>query len=226
MKSVQSVTVRRVLGEGLGTSALVLIGPGASMVAASTQAFGHAGVAFAFGAAVTLLVATVGPISGAHLNPAVTVAFWSMRRFPARDVAPYVLAQCGGAILAALTLRWMLGPVASVGATVPQVSILRAFVIEAGYSGFLMLVILAAIRRGKRGNDWAPYLIGTAVALGALVTGPLTGGSFNPARTLGPAIAAGEWRAHWLYWCAPIAGMLAATRLFMWFSWSDAERTR
>jgi glycerol uptake facilitator-like aquaporin len=108
--------VRCYVAEAVGTAILVLVGPGAAMVAAATHAFGHAGVALAFGLVVALLVAALGTTSGAHLNPAVTLAFWSARRFPARAVAPYVLAQCAGAVAASLALRWILGPVGRLGA--------------------------------------------------------------------------------------------------------------
>lgn len=202
------------LAEGVGTAILVLVGPGAAMVAARTHAFGHAGVALAFGLVVTLLVAAFGATSGAHLNPAVTLAFWSAGRFPGRAVAPYVAAQCAGAAAAALALRWLLGPVGGLGATAPALDLPRAFAVEAGYSAVLMLVILAVATDERVPRGVPPFVIGATVGAGALVTGPLTGGSFNPARSLGPAVAGGGWTAHWLYWAGPTLGMLAAARLY------------
>ncbi len=204
---------RRMGAEALGTALLVAVGPGAAMVAASTGAFGHAGVAVAFGLVVTMIVASLGLVSGAHVNPSVTVMFWSLGRFPAREVVPYAAAQCAGAVLAALLLRWLLGPVGGLGATVPQVDLARAFVIEAGYSGVLAFVIVAVATDARVPGAVVPFAIGATVFAGALVTGPLTGGSFNPARTLGPAVAGGGWAAHWLYWVAPTAGMLAGARV-------------
>jgi hypothetical protein len=124
--------VRRYLAEAIGTFALVAVGPGAVMVSASTHAFGHTGVALAFGLVITFVVAATGHLGGAHINPAVTIAFWSVRRFPAREVVPYVLAQCVGATAAAFTLGWLLGPVGGYGATVPTLSLGRAFVVEFG----------------------------------------------------------------------------------------------
>lgn len=205
---------RRCVAEALGTFALVATGPGAAMVAARTQAFGHAGVALAFGLAVTLIVAGSGHLGGAHVNPAVTVGLWSVRRFPGREVLPYVLAQCVGAIAASLLLRWLLGPVGGLGATVPTVSVDRAFVIEAGYTGLLGFVIMSVATDQRVPSTVPPFALGATVFAGALVTGPLTGGSFNPARTLGPAVAGGGWDAHWLYWVAPILGMCVGTRLY------------
>jgi aquaporin Z len=205
---------RRYVAEAVGTAILVLIGPGAAMVAASTHAFGHAGVALAFGLAVTLIISAFGALSGAHVNPAVTLAFWSVKRFPGREVLPYVVAQCLGAIAASLTLRWLLGPVGNLGATVPALSFGRSFAVEAGYSAILALVIFGVATDERVPRSVPPFAIGATVFAGALVTGPLTGGSFNPARSLGPAVAGGGWTAHWLYWAAPILGMLVAARLY------------
>ena len=205
---------RRCLAELLGTFTLVVLGPGAIMVADRTHAFGHAGVSIAFGLAVTLVIAAIGHISGAHINPAVTIGLWSVRRFRASDVAPYVLAQCAGAVLASALCGWVLGAVASYGATVPSLTLGRAFVVELGYSALLGFVIIAVSSDERAPVALAAVLIGATVFAGALVTGPLTGGSFNPARSFGPAIMSGKWTAHWLYWIAPIAGMVGSMRLY------------
>ena len=205
---------KRYAAELIGTFMLVAIGPGAAMVAASTHAFGQAGISLAFGVVVTLCVACFGHISGAHINPAVTIGFWSVRRFPTRDVVPYILAQCVGAVVASATLAWVLGPVGNFGATVPLVSTMRAFVVEGGYTGILGLVIMSVATDARTPPAVAPFAIGATVFAGALVTGPLTGGSFNPARTLGPALVGGVWTSHWLYWAAPVLGMVAAMRVY------------
>ena len=184
------------------------------MVSASTHAFGHAGVALAFGLVITMLVAAFGTISGAHLNPAVTLAFWSTARFPGRDVLPYIIAQCVGACAGAFMLRWLLGSVGNLGATIPALDAGRSFAVEAGYSAILALVIFAVATDERVSPTIAPFVIGATVFAGALVTGPLTGGSFNPARSLGPAVAGNLWQSHWLYWAAPIFGMMLAARLY------------
>lgn len=184
------------------------------MVSAKTHAFGHSGVALAFGLAVTLCVAALGHLSGAHINPAVTIGFWSVRRFPGREVIPYVAAQCLGAIGASAVLVWLLGPVGHLGATVPGLSIARSFLVEMGYTGLLGFVIMGVATDERASPSIAPFAIGATVFAGALVTGPLTGGSFNPARSLGPAVVGGIWTAHWLYWVAPICGMVAAMHLY------------
>ncbi len=205
---------RRYAAEAIGTFALVAVGPGAVMVSASTHAFGHTGIALAFGLVIAFVVAATGHLGGAHINPAVTIAFWSVRRFPAREVARYVVAQCAGAVLASFALRWLLGPVGNLGATLPAISLGRAFAVEAGYSAMLAFVIMGVATDERAPAGIAPFALGATVFAGALVTGPLTGGSFNPARSLGPAVAGGGWTAHWLYWLAPIAGMVVAMRLY------------
>lgn len=206
--------IRRIAAEAVGTFMLVAVGPGAAMVAAATHAFGHAGVALAFGLVVTFVVAATGHLGGAHINPAVTIAFWSVRRFPGREVVPYVAAQCTGAVAAAFALRWILGAVAGLGATVPALSLGRAFAVEAGYSAILGFAIMGVATDERTPAGIAPFALGATVFAGALVTGPLTGGSFNPARSLGPALAGGVWTAHWLYWLAPITGMVIAMHLY------------
>lgn len=208
MADRQGVDARRYVAEALGTFMLVAIGPGAAMVAAKTHAFGHTGVALAFGLAVTLVVAFSGHLGGAHINPAVTIGFWSLRRFPGRDVLPYVIAQCAGGIAASFALGWILGPAGAFGATVPALPLAQSFAVEAGYTAILGFVIMGVATDERTPASVAPFAIGATVFAGALVTGPLTGGSFNPARTLGPAVAGGIWTAHWLYWAAPIVGMV------------------
>jgi aquaporin Z len=186
------------------------------MVAARTHAFGHLGVSLAFGLAVTLVVATIGDLSGAHINPAVTVGFWSVGRFPGRDVAPYVAVQCAGAIAASALCGWLLGSVGDFGATLPSLALSQAFVVEMGFSGLLGFVIMAASDDERTSVAPPSLVIGATVFAGALVTGPLTGGSFNPARSLGPAVLSGVWTAHWLYWIAPMLGMTLSMRLYHW----------
>lgn len=209
-----STRASRCVAEATGTFALVAIGPGAVMVAARTHAFGHTGVALAFGLVVTLVVASSGHLGGAHINPAVTIGFWSVRRFPAGDVLPYVAAQCLGAIAASALLVWILGPVGNFGATVPALPIPQSFVVELGFTALLGFVIMGVATDERSPAAVAPFAIGATVFAGALVTGPLTGGSFNPARSLGPAVIGGVWDSHWLYWLAPVAGMAMGMRAY------------
>ncbi len=169
--------------------------------------------AFAFGLAVTLVIVATGHLGGAHINPAVTIGLWSVRQFPGRQVIPYIASQCAGAIMASAALLWIVGPDAGFGATTPALALPQSFAVEAGYSAILAFVILGATD-SKNAPGAAPFAIGATVFAGALVTGPLTGGSFNPARTLGPAVVGGIWTAHWLYWIAPTVGMVAAMHAY------------
>jgi aquaporin Z len=210
-----TVRWRRLLAEAVGTFFLVLIGPGAAMVNAfSDGAVGHVGVALAFAFVVTAMVFALGRLSGAHINPAVTVAFWSVRRFPGSEVLPYVGAQCLGAMLAAGALVGILGPVGGFGATVPAVSVARAFGLEWLLSFALMLVIMAVATDPRVPDGFAALAVGLTVGFCALMGGPITGASMNPARSFGPALVGAVWQAHWVYWLAPITGMLAAARLY------------
>ncbi len=216
--------IRRCVAEGIGTFFLVLIGPGAVMVDAYTEGrVGHAGVALAFGFVVLAMVYTLGRVSGAHINPAVTIALWSARRFQARDAGPYIFAQCGGAALASFFLRAILGPVGELGVTLPAVPIASAFAIEWVLSFALMLVILAVASDEQITPGFAGMAIGLTVGFAALMGGPLTGASMNPARSFGPAVVGGIWTAHWIYWVAPVTAMLAAVRIHRFL---HNERTR
>jgi MIP family channel proteins len=210
---------RRATAEAVGTFFLVLIGPGAAMVNAVTGgSLGVAGIALAFAFVIIAMVYALGHLSGAHLNPAVTVAFWSTGRFPRRDVVPYVVAQCAGAIAASALSRAVLGPVGHLGATLPAlappISLTAAFALEFAMSFALMFVIMAVATDDRVAPGFAPIAVGLTVGFCALMGGPLTGASMNPARSFGPAVIGGEWRAHWVYWVAPIMAMLVAARAY------------
>ncbi len=202
---------RRVAAEAVGTFFLVFIGPGAVMVNAySGGAVGHVGVSLAFAFVVIAMIYALGHLSGAHINPAVTIAFWSARRFPGALVIPYLLAQCAGAVAASLALRATLGAVGNLGATLPAVAVPAAFCIEWLLSFALMFVIMAVATDKRVADGSAAIAVGLTVGFCALVGGPLTGASMNPARTFGPALVGGLWRAHWLYWVSPITAMVVA----------------
>jgi len=206
------INVRATIAEAVGTFFLVLIGPGAAMVDAwSGGRVGVVGIALAFAFVVTAMVVTFGAASGAHINPAVTVALWSRGRIEAKAALPFVAAQCAGAIAASLALRAILGNVGHMGATLPAVSLAGAAALEFLMSFVLMMVVMAAVD-GRSPAGTAALAIGMTVGFCALVGGPLTGASMNPARSLGPAVVGGVWTAHWIYWLAPIGGMLAAAR--------------
>lgn len=213
--AVPAMVARRAAAEALGTFFLVLIGPGAVIVNAySGGGVSHVGVALAFAFVVIAMVYALGHLSGAHINPAVTLAFWSVRRFPAGEVVPYLAAQCAGAVAASFLSRAALGPVGKLGATVPVVSPAVAFGAEWLLSFVLMVVIMAVATDDRVADGFAAIAVGFTVGFCALVGGPLTGASMNPARSFGPALAGGIWQSQWIYWLAPITGMLAAARLY------------
>lgn len=206
---------RRLLAEAVGTFFLVFIGPGSVMVNAwSGGALGQVGVALAFAFVVIAMIYALGHLSGAHINPAVTIAFWSVRRFPAGEVIPYVIAQCVGAVAASCALRAALGPVGRMGATLPGVSLRAAFGVEWLLAFALMFVIMAVATDERVADGFAALAVGLTVGFCALMGGPLTGASMNPARSFGPALVGDLWRGHWVYWLAPVTAMIIAARVY------------
>jgi aquaporin Z len=201
------MTRPRLLAEAVGTFMLVVIGPGTAAVNLHTQGtVSHVGVALSFAFVILAGVYALGHISGAHFNPAVTAGFWLSGRFPGREVIPYGLAQLGGATAGGLLLRAVLGPAAAAATTVPSVPLPSAFAVELVLTFFLMLVIMAVATDHRVASPVAGLAVGFTVGFDALMGGPLTGASMNPARTFGPALAAGVWTAHWVYWLAPLLG--------------------
>ncbi|NEP32102.1 MULTISPECIES: MIP/aquaporin family protein [unclassified Moorena] len=199
---------REAVTEGMATFILVFFGTGAVMVNHITSgALTHLGVSFVFGAVVAALIYATGHISDAHINPAVTLAFWASGFFPARKVLPYILAQCIGAIAASTLLLLTLGYVADLGATLPlQGNWFQSLVLEVVLTFILMFVILGSGLDRRAPIGFAGLAIGLTVALEAACFGPITGASMNPARSLGPALVAGIWQHQWIYWVAPIVG--------------------
>ena len=199
---------RRALAEGLAAFALVFAGCGAIVANAEYDgSLGSVGIALVFGLVIMVMVYATGHLSGAHINPAVTIAFAITRHFPAREAAGYVGAQLCGAVAGALLLAalWT-GDPANLGATVPTVSAGTALVYEAVLTAFLMFVIVAVATDTRAVGAAAAIAIGGTVGLDALFGGPVTGASMNPARSFGPALASGEWTDFWLYVVGPIAG--------------------
>ena len=216
--------MRRWMAEAVGTFFLVFIGPGAVMVDAYTHGvIGHAGVALAFAFVVIAMIYAVGHISGAHLNPAVSIGFWAAGRLPGREVVPFVISQCIGASAASLVLRAILGPVGHLGATLPAISLGGAFVVEWLLSFALMFVIMGVATNERLSSGFPALAVGLTVGFCAMMGGPLTGASMNPSRSLGPAIVGAEWHAHWVYWLAPITAMIVAARAYRWLHAAGAR---
>ena len=199
---------RRALAEGFAAFALVFAGCGAIVADAQYGGtLGAVGVGLVFGLVIMVMVYATGHLSGAHINPAVTVAFALTRHFPRRDVGAYVGAQVLGAALAALCLLaiWPDQP-GELGVTAPSVGVGSAFVYEAILTAFLMFVIMAVATDTRAVGAAAAIAIGGTVGLDALFGGSVTGASMNPARSLGPAIAAWQWDDIWIYLGGPLIG--------------------
>ncbi len=208
--------MRRYVAELIGTYALVFAGTGAIIINEQTGALGHFGVAATFGLIVLAMIYAFGDLSGAHLNPAVTIGFVVAKRFPLKEAAPYIVAQLGGAVLASLTLRFLFPENATLGATFPTGSEMQSFILEVLLTYFLMLVILQVAHGTKEVGVMAGIAIGAVVGLEALFAGPISGASMNPARSIAPALVSGELRALWIYIVAPVVGALLATVTWSW----------
>ncbi len=198
--------LRALVAEAIGTFALVFAGCGAIMVDAKTHQLGHVGVAITFGLVIMFGIYSVGHVSGAHFNAAVTFAFALTRHFPWRRAVAYWCAQLVGAVLAAALLRGSLGNIAHVGATLPSGSQGQSFLWELVMSAFLMFVVLAVATDTRAVGEAAAIAIGGTIGLDAMFGGPISGASMNPIRSLGPALVAGDLHALWLYIVAPILG--------------------
>jgi aquaporin NIP len=199
---------RRAAAEGLAAFALVFAGCGAIIADASYDgALGTVGVALVFGLVIMVMVYATGHLSGAHINPSVTLAFTLTRHFPAGEAAVYIAAQLAGAVAGALSLLavWPDAP-ANLGATLPSVGAGSALVYELVMTAFLMFVIMAVATDTRAVGAAAAIAIGGVIGLDALFGGPVTGASMNPARSFGPALASGEWSDFWVYVVGPVAG--------------------
>jgi MIP family channel proteins len=202
---------RRAAAEGLAAFALVFAGCGAIVAdAAYDGALGAVGVGLVFGLVIMAMVYATGHLSGAHINPAVTLAFALTRHFPPRDAGAYITGQLAGASVGALALLavWPDRP-ADLGATVPSIGAGSALVYEAVLTAILMFVIMAVATDTRAVGAGAAIAIGGAVGLDALFGGPVTGASMNPARSFGPALAAGQWSHFWIYLAGPLIGATA-----------------
>ncbi len=199
---------RRALAEALATFALVFAGCGAIVVNSErAESLGEVGIAAVFGLVIMAMIYAIGHLSGAHINPAVTLAFVATRHFPIREAAWYVPAQLVGAVAAAglLDLLWA-GTPADLGATVPSVGVWSALGYELVLTAILMFVITAVATDTRAVGAAAAIAIGGTVALDSLFGGGVTGASMNPARSFGPAFVAQQWTDFWIYVVGPLAG--------------------
>lgn len=207
--------MKKLLAEFLGTFILVFAGTGAIVINAASQgAITHAGIALTFGLVVLAMIHTFGDVSGAHLNPAVTLAFAAARRFSWKGVPAYITAQVLGALSASLLLHLLFpqNP-AFLGATLPAGSDTQSFVLELVLTAILMLTILSVSTGAKEKGITAGIAIASVIALEAMFAGPVSGASMNPVRSLAPALVSGQLDHLWIYLLAPVLGALLAVPL-------------
>ncbi len=181
---------------------------------ASNGTVTHVGIAITCGLIVLAMIYALGDISGAHLNPAVSIAFAAAKRFSWAQVIPYSIAQIAGAVLASLTLKFLFPASEFLGATMPSGSLTQSFVMEIILAIILMFVILAVSTGAKEKGITAGIAIASVVGLEIMFAGPICGASMNPARSFAPAIISGHMENFWIYLSAPIIGMLVATGLY------------
>ncbi|MBI5773194.1 MAG: aquaporin [Verrucomicrobia bacterium] len=202
---------QRIAAEFIGTFALVFSGTGAIVINQATGgAVTHVGVALTFGLVVLAMIYALGDVSGAHLNPAVTLGFVVARRFPAADAPAYVASQCAGAFAASGLLRVLFPENQLLGTTLPTGPAMQSFVLEIVLTAMLMFVILGVSTGAKEKGITAGIAVGAVIALEALFAGPISGASMNPARSLAPAVVSGHLEHLWVYLAAPALGALLA----------------
>lgn len=207
--------MKKYSAEFIGTYGLVFCGTGAVTInEVMNGAVTHIGIAITFGLIVMTMIYAVGEISGAHLNPAVSIAFAVNGNFPWREVPGYLLSQCTGAIAASITLNFLFPSSVLLGATLPAGSDMQSFVLEIILSFFLMLVILEVATGSKEYGMFAGLAIGSVVLLEAMFAGPVSGASMNPARSLAPALISKHTQHLGIYLLAPVAGAIMAVFIY------------
>lgn len=203
------------MAELIGTFALVFCGTGAIVINEQSKgAITHVGIAITFGLIVMAMIYALGDISGAHMNPAVTIAFTVANRFQLKQVLPYIISQTVGGVLASLSLKYLFPSNQTLGATLPAGSALQSFVLEFILTFFLMLVIINVATGSKEQGMFAGLAIGSTVLLEAMFAGPISGASMNPVRSIAPALVSGHTEHLWVYIMAPILGALFAIAIF------------
>lgn len=206
------------VSEFIGTFAIVFFGTGAVIVNIQTGGvITHTGISMTFGLVVMSMIYGLGSISGAHMNPAVSVAFAFSGRFQVKQLLPYIVSQIAGGVFASWVLKMLFPASELLGATLPAGSEMQSFVLEFIFTFFLMLVVISVATGSKEQGLFAGIAIGSVVALEALFGGPISGASMNPARSLGPAIVSGHLEHLWIYLAGPTAGAVAAVLLWNLF---------
>ena len=203
--------MKNYISEFIGTFAMIFCGTGAMTINEITGGdVTHVGIGITWGLIVMAMIYAFGEISGAHFNPAVSIAFAYAKKFSWKEVPKYIFFQVAGAFAASLLLMWLFPESELLGATIPTVDVWRAFVLELILTFFLMVVIINVSTGSKEVGMMAGIAIGSVVLLEALFAGPITNASMNPARSLAPNIVSGNIKELWLYILAPIIGALLA----------------
>ena len=204
------------ISEFIGTFFLIFFGCGSMILAEVNPNYAGSFVPIIWGGSVSIMIYALGHISGAHFNPAVTLAFWSVKRFPGKRVLGYLVAQSLGACLASFVHLLIWGSSHKFGATVLSVPLGVGLLVEVILSFALMFVIISVATDSRAVGELAGIAIGSTVALCAFVGGPLTNASMNPARSLGPALFSGLGSGLWPYFVAPILGTLLGAKVYEW----------
>ena len=203
--------MKNYIAEFIGTFAMIFCGTGAMTINEITGGdVTHVGIGITWGLIVMAMIYAFGEISGAHFNPAVSIAFAYAKKFSWKEVPKYIFFQVAGAFAASLLLMWLFPKSELLGATIPTVDVWRAFVLELILTFFLMVVIINVSTGSKEIGMMAGIAIGSVVLLEALFAGPITNASMNPARSLAPNIVSGNIKGLWLYILAPIIGAILA----------------
>ena len=206
---------KQLAAEFWGTFALLFAGTGAVVInEISGGTVTHVGIAATFGLIIMAMIYTLGDVSGAHFNPAVTLAFAVAGRFSWRQVGPYILAQCCGALAGSGVLKVLFPTSRTLGGTLPAGSSGQSFILEFILTALLMFVILNVSTGAKEKGITAGIVIGAVIGLEALFAGPICGASMNPARSLAPALLSGHVATLWIYLLAPTAGAVAGVFAF------------
>lgn len=207
--------MKKYLAELIGTFALVFCGTGAIIINnQSGGTVGHIGIAITFGLIVMAMIYSVGNISGAHLNPAVTLAFSAIGLFNKKEILPYFAAQLIGAFFASHALHFLFPTDILLGTTLPSGSDMQSFILEFILTFLLMFVILFTSQGKKEVQQLAGLAIGAVVLLEAMFAGPICGASMNPARSVAPAVVSAHLEHLWIYLAGPFGGALLAA--FLW----------
>ena len=215
--------VRKCSAELLGTFALVFCGTGAIVINQQTNGeVSHVGIAITFGFIVMAMIYTLGNISGAHLNPAVTIAFTLAKRFQAKQVLPYIISQMLGAFIASTALHYLFPENDTLGTTLPSGTEMQSFLLEFVLTFFLMLVIINVATGSKEQGMFAGLAIGSTVLLEAMFAGPVCGASMNPARSIAPAIISGHLEHLWIYIVSTTLGAVSAIPVWKFLNYKQS----